>query len=175
MRSDDNLIAPEYLVEREGFKGKAQQRQNGRQNHHPSQKAAQSSDNADDDGQTGEADSTSQFSVDGTGYEDKTKRRRRGRVDAAVESVMAKIINRSKPPIILIPRQVARQAMRMVPLQLAIIMMQAKGIRVRGRGQRSTRNDGAENDRDGQQTEPSEASVNRWAAADTARSDGVSR
>ena len=48
--------------------------------------------------------------------------------DAAVEvSVMTKIINRLKPPIMLMPRQVGRQAtMRMAPLQLAIMMMQSQ-------------------------------------------------
>ena len=32
LHSDDSLIAPEYRVEREGFQGKSQPRQNGRQN-----------------------------------------------------------------------------------------------------------------------------------------------
>ena len=75
LHSDDRLIAPEYRVEREGFHGKSQPRQNHRQ----TQKSAQLSDNADNDVQTTDADGTSQFRDDTNGDEDQPKRRRRGR------------------------------------------------------------------------------------------------
>ena len=79
LHSDDSLISPEYRVEREGFRGKSQPRQNGRQNHRPSKKTDHSNDNTDNDGQTDEANGTTQFSDDGIGDEDQPKRRRRGR------------------------------------------------------------------------------------------------
>src|SRR6056300_1638560 len=74
--SDDSLIAPEYRVEREGFQGKSQPRQNGRQNGRQSQKTNQSNDSADNDGQTDESDGNTQFGDDATGDEDQPKRRR---------------------------------------------------------------------------------------------------
>jgi len=79
LHSDDSLIAPEYRVEREGYQGKTQPRQNGRQNHRKSQKTTQPSDNVDNDGQTDEADAVSPFSDDENTDEDQPKRRRRGR------------------------------------------------------------------------------------------------
>jgi ribonuclease E len=79
LNSDDTLIAPEYRVEREGFEGKLQTHQNGRQNHRHSQKLNQSHNNSDDEGQTGEADATNQSCDDMTADDDQPKRRRRGR------------------------------------------------------------------------------------------------
>src|SRR6056300_850588 len=76
LHSDDSLIAPEYRVEREGFQGKSQPRQNGRQNGRQSQKTNQSNDSADNDGQTDESDGNTQFGDDATGDEDQPKRRR---------------------------------------------------------------------------------------------------
>ena len=79
LHSDDNLIAPEYRVEREGFQGKSQSRQNGRQNQGQSLKTNQSNDNAENDGQTDDADNNAQFGDEATGDDDQPKRRRRGR------------------------------------------------------------------------------------------------
>ena len=75
LHSDDSLIAPEYRVERDGFQGKSQPRQNGRQ----SQKTNQSNESVDNDGQSDELDGNAQFGDDATGDEDQPKRRRRGR------------------------------------------------------------------------------------------------
>ena len=79
LHSDDSLIAPDYRVEREGFQGKSQPRQNGRQNHRQSKKTTHSNDNTDNDSQTDEANGTTQISDDAPWDEDQPKRRRRGR------------------------------------------------------------------------------------------------
>ena len=176
LHSDDSLIAPEYRVEREGFQGKSQPRQNGRQ----AQKINQSNDSVDNDGQTDESDGNAQFGDDATGDEDQPKRRRRGRRggrrrrgkrngednqqieatgnddaaangaagDNADDTASASSDDDAKPK---------------------------KAARGRGRGRRVARNDGGENDRDEPgQTEPSKASGDPApdAVADPASPDG---
>ena len=79
LHSDDSLIAPEYRVEREGFQGKSQPRQNGRQNLRQSQNTSHLGDRSDNDDQTDETDAASQEGDDTSGDEDQPKRRRRGR------------------------------------------------------------------------------------------------
>ena len=78
--SDDALIAPEYRVEREGFQGKSQSRQNNWQDQRRSQKPEPvSTSDDDDDDQSDAVDSNGQFAVDESGDSDQSKRRRRGR------------------------------------------------------------------------------------------------
>ena len=180
LHSDDSLIAPEYRVEREGFQGKSQPRQNGRQNGRQSQKTNQSNDSADNDGQTDESDGNAQFGDDATGDEDQPKRRRRGRRggrrrrgkrngednqqieatgndDAAANGAAGDNADDTAT---------ASSDDDAKPKQAA---------RGRGRGRRVARNDGGENDRDEPgQTEPSKASGDPApdAVADPASPDG---
>jgi ribonuclease E len=77
--SDDTLIAPEYRVEREGFRGKSQSRQNNRQDQRRAQKTEPIKASDDDDDQSDAADGNGQFADDESGDDDQPKRRRRGR------------------------------------------------------------------------------------------------
>ena len=79
LHSDDGLIAPEYRVEREGFQGKSQSRQNNRQDQRRAQKPEPVSTSDDDDDQSDAADGNGQFADDESGDSDQPKRRRRGR------------------------------------------------------------------------------------------------
>jgi len=81
LHADDSLIAPDYRVEREGFQGKSQPRQNNRQDQRRPQKAETSTDDADDnDPADSDADGGNGRSADeASGDEDQPKRRRRGR------------------------------------------------------------------------------------------------
>ncbi len=79
LHSDDTLIAPEYRVEREGFQGKSQSRQNNRQDQRRAQKTEPVSTSDDDDDQSDAADGNGQFADDESGDGDQPKRRRRGR------------------------------------------------------------------------------------------------
>ena len=174
MLSDDNLIAPEYLVEREGFKGKTQQRQNGRQTYRQAQKATQSSDNADNDGQTGEANSTSNLAM----MEPEMKTiQNDGDVAAAADAVVEKRNGEDNQQIEATNNADAAASDNADGTATASNddAETKKVARGRGRGQRVTRNDGAENLRESNQTEPSKASVDpaTEAAADTSSSDGV--
>ena len=79
LHSDDTLIAPEYRVEREGFQGKSQPRQNNRQDQRRVQKTEPVKASDDDDDQSDAADGNGQFADDESGDGDQPKRRRRGR------------------------------------------------------------------------------------------------
>ena len=79
LHSDDTLIAPEYRVEREGFQGKSQSRQNNRQDQRRAQKTEPVKANGDDDDHSDAADGNSQFADDESVDGDQPKRRRRGR------------------------------------------------------------------------------------------------
>ena len=79
LHSDDALIAPEYRVEREGFQGKSQSRQNNRQDQRRAQKTEPVKASDDDDDQSDAADGNGQFADDESGDSDQPKRRRRGR------------------------------------------------------------------------------------------------
>ena len=79
LHSDDTLIAPEYRVEREGFQGKSQPRQNNRQDQRRVQKTEPVKASDDDDDQSDAADGNGQFTDDESGDGDQPKRRRRGR------------------------------------------------------------------------------------------------
>ena len=79
LHSDDTLIAPEYRVEREGFRGKSQSRQNNRQDQRRAQNTEPVKASDDDDDQSGAADGNGQFADDESGDGDQPKRRRRGR------------------------------------------------------------------------------------------------
>jgi ribonuclease E len=79
LHSDDTLIAPEYRVEREGFRGKSQSRQNNRQDQRRAQKTEPVKASDDDDDQSDAADGNGQFADDESGDVDQPKRRRRGR------------------------------------------------------------------------------------------------
>jgi ribonuclease E len=79
LHSDDTLIAPEYRVEREGFRGKSQSRQNNRQDQRRAQKTEPIKASDDDDDQSDAADGNGQFADDESGDDDQPKRRRRGR------------------------------------------------------------------------------------------------
>ena len=79
LHSDDTLIAPEYRVEREGFQGKSQPRQNNRQDQRRAQKTEPVSTSDDDDDQSDADDGNGQFADDESGDGDQPKRRRRGR------------------------------------------------------------------------------------------------
>ncbi len=176
LHSDDSLIAPDYRVEREGFQGKSQPRQNGRQNHRQSKKTIYSNDNTDNHDQTDDANGTTQFSDDAAGDEDQPKRRRRGRRggrrrrgkrndednqqieattnDDAVESGAsgdnADDVKTASHDDDSEPNKVARG---------------------RGRGRRVTRNDAEENERDGSgktETSKSNADPAPEASANTA-------
>ena len=153
LHSDDSLIAPEYRVEREGFQGKSQSRQNGRQNHRQSQKINQSNDNAENDGQTDEADNNAQFGDEATGDDDQPKRRRRGRrggrrrrgkrngednqqIEAA-DNESESADGETGEPIDDAPAPASEEEAR-----------PKKAARGRGRGRRVARNKAAGNDRD---------------------------
>jgi ribonuclease E len=79
LHSDDALIPPEYRVEREGFQGKSQSRQNNRQDQREAQKTEPVKASDDEDDQIDSADGNGQFADDESGDSDQPKRRRRGR------------------------------------------------------------------------------------------------
>ncbi|MGA1187225.1 MAG: Rne/Rng family ribonuclease [Candidatus Puniceispirillaceae bacterium] len=180
LHSDDSLIAPEYRVEREGFQGKSQPRQNGRQNHRQPQKTTQSDDNADNDAETDEADSTSQFSDDAAGDEDQPKRRRRGRRGGRRRRGKRngednQQIETASNDDVAADDAAGDHADHAATTTSDDDAKPKKAARGRGRGRRVARNDGAENKRDESgQTEPSPASGDPApdAAADTASPDG---
>ena len=180
LHSDDSLIAPEYRVEREGFQGKSQPRQNGRQNHRQPQKTTQSDDNADNDAETDEADSTSQFSDDAAGDEDQPKRRRRGRRGGRRRRGKRngednQQIETASNDDVAADDAAGDHADHTATTASDDDAKPKKAARGRGRGRRVARNDDAENKRDESgQPEPSPASGDPApdAAADTASPDG---
>ena len=180
LHSDDSLIAPEYRVEREGFQGKSQPRQNGRQNGRQSQKTNQPNDSADNDGQTDESDGNAQFGDDATGDEDQPKRRRRGRRGGRRRRGKRNGEDNQQIEATGNDDAAANGAAGDNADDTATASSDddakpKKAARGRGRGRRVARNDGGENDRDEpSQTEPSKASGDPApdAVADPASPDG---
>ena len=83
LHSDDSLIAPEYRVEREGFRAKPQQRPQNKQDQRRAPKVERSADNDDLDNHkeddSTEAEAHGQSPEEAANDDDQPKRRRRGR------------------------------------------------------------------------------------------------